>query len=419
MRSPRRTAAALTLAALLAGSGCTGAEEPREPRESLSASAATSDGPPPGMDESLRDEALALVDAREQALLDSDREAFLATVDPEAKGFEELQGRWFDNLAELPLRDVSLELGDESVMGRVAGEGDLQLPVDFTMRLDGFDRKPVTRRMIYTMVRRDGEVLLAEDRNVQIEAFTRWTPAPWDVTDIEVRRSAGVLGIFDRKTVQDADEVMPDLQDAAEVVRSHVPRWSGRFVAYDISDLQAMDRMSDMEVDDTAGVAFPVLADTDGPVAAFRFMVNPASVGDPLARGIIFRHELVHVALGMSDQRSPTWLREGIAEYVARSVLPLADRRAEAAQQVGHVEPRRLEPSRKFYTRDPAISYALAALVCDYLATTRGEDVLWDLVATYRRADYTLWSETEAIARRELGASTRDLVAAAQAWSRG
>ena len=417
MRSPRRSAAALLLAVLLAALvSCTGKDRSEE---APSPGGASSDAPPPGMDESLRDEALAIVDAREEALVGGDRDAFLASVDPAAKDFATSQAQWFDNLAELPLADVSLELGDDDVMSRVAGDGDLQLPVDLTMRLEGFDRRPVTRRMVYTFVRGDDDVLLADDRNIQIEAHTGWLPAPWDLTEIEVRRDGGVLGIFDRETVATADEVMADLQDAGDVVRRHVPRWSGRFVAYVVSDLQAMDRMSAMTVDRTAGVAFPVLADPDGPVAAFRFMVNPAHVGDPVERDVVFRHELVHVALAGSDRRSPKWLSEGVAEYVGRSVLPLDIRRRVAVEQVGSVRPRALEPSQRFYTRRPAVNYGLAALVCDYLATTRGEDVLWDLVRTFRTSRYTLWPETEAITRRELGSSTRDLVAAAQAWARG
>ncbi len=58
------------------------------------------------MDESLRDAALELVDERETALVAGDREAFLATVDPDAHDFARTQARWWDNLALLPVTDV-------------------------------------------------------------------------------------------------------------------------------------------------------------------------------------------------------------------------------------------------------------------------------------------------------------------------
>lgn len=377
-----------------------------------------SSGAPAGMDESLRDAALEVVEARERALVDGDREAFLATVDPDELGFSATQARWFDNLAQLPVTDVSYELGDEDVMTRVAGEGDLQLPVDFTMRLRGFDRRPVTQRMVWTFVRNGDDALLAEDRNTQIDAQTGWTPAPWDLAHIDVRRSGGILAVFDEDTAEHGSYVMSDLAEATAVVRRHLPEWSGKFVAYGISDVTALDRMSAMTVEDTAAVAFPVLARPGGPAAAYRFAVNPTVVGDVLSRGRVFRHELVHVALGTTDDRSPLWLVEGTAEYVARSVLPVDDRRRIAAQELFGIAGRALEPSRRFYTRDAGVNYALSSLVCDYLASTRGEDVLWDLVRTFRAARFSTWAESEDVVRRELGLSTDELSAQALVWAR-
>ena len=99
---------------------------------------------PAGKDESLREEALALLDERERALADGDREAFLATVDPDELGFSATQARWFDNLARLPVGDVSFELGDEDALADDSDDGELRLPVEFTMRLRGFDGRPVT-----------------------------------------------------------------------------------------------------------------------------------------------------------------------------------------------------------------------------------------------------------------------------------
>ena len=409
MRASRAWLACLLLLPLAA---CRTADEPAPAKPPQRSEA------PAGMDESLRDAALALVETRERALRSGDRGAFLDTVDPDELGFSATQARWFDNLALLPVGDVSYELGDEGVMTQVSGDGDLQLPVDFTMRLRGFDKHAVTQRMVWTFVRSGDEVLLANDRNLQIDAKTGWTPAPWDLAHIDVRRSGGILAVFDEDTVEHADYVMDDLAAATEVVGRHLPDWSRRFVAYGTSDVTALDKMSDMTVEDTAGVAFPVLSREGGPVAAYRFLVNPNVVGDVLSRDYVFRHELVHVALGTSDDRSPVWLAEGAAEYVSRSVLPVDQRRLISAGQLGSTAGRTLEATRRFYTRDPAVNYALAALVCDYLATTRGEEVLWDLVRTFRTARFSSWAESEDVVRRELGLSTEELSAEALAWAR-
>lgn len=372
---------------------------------------------PPGKDESLREQALALIDERERALVAGDREAFLASVDPDELGFFATQSRWFDNLARLPVGDVSYELGDEEVMAKVGGRGDLQLPVEFTMRLRGFDSRPVTQQTVWTFVRNGEDVVLADDRDPRLDERAGWIPAPWDLAHIEVRRSGGILAVFDEDTREHATYVMSDLAAATAVVKRHLPSWSGRYVAYGTSDTTAIDEMSAMAVDDTAGVAFPVLAREGGPVAAYRFAVTPTVVGDVVSRGLVFRHELVHVALGTTDDRAPVWLAEGAAEYVARSTIPLDERRRIAAYQLGATTGRRLEPSGRFYTRDPGLNYNLAAVVCDYLATTRGEATLWNLVRTFHTAR-TSWAGTEAVVRRELGLSTEELSTQALAWAR-
>lgn len=414
MHASRVWLACLLLAPTLA---CRAGGDP-PPDDTPGATSSQRSEAPAGKDESLREDALALIDERERALASGDREAFLATVDPDELGFSATQARWFDNLARLPVGDVSYELGDDDVMTKVAGEGDLQLPVEFTMRLRGFDSRPVTQQTVWTFVRRGDDVLLADDRDRRLDARTGWIPAPWDLAHIEVRRSGGILAVFDEDTSEHATYVMSDLADATAVVRRHLPSWSGRYVAYGTSDTTAIGRMSAMTVDDTAGVAFPVLAREGGPVAAYRFAVNPTVVGDVVSRGQVFRHELVHVALGATDDRSPVWLAEGVAEYVARSTIPVDERRRIAAYQLSGATGRTLEPSRSFYTGDPGLNYSLAALACDYLATTRGEAALWDLVRRFRAAPVTSAVGTEDVVRRELGLSTAELTTQALAWAR-
>ncbi len=413
MRASRALLACLLLLPTLAcqAGGRPSADSPASDRPDRSAA-------PAGTDASLRERALALLDERERALADGDRDAFLATVDPDEIGFSATQARWFDNLARLPLSDVSFELGDEDALADDFDDGELRLPVEFTMRLRGFDSRPVTDEMVWTFVHEDDDVLLTGDRDERVDLVNGWIPAPWDLAHIEVRRSGGILAVFDEDTSAHATYAMSDLADATAAVRRHFPDWSGRYVAYGTSDTTAIAEMSGMTVAQTAGVAFPVLARPDGPVAAYRFAVNPTVVGDVLARGLVFRHELAHVALGATDDRSPVWLMEGAAEYVARSTIPVAERRRIAAYQLGGTSARTLEPTRTFYTGDPTSSYNLAAVVCDYIATTRGETALWDLVRTFRTARFFSWAQTEDVVRRELGLSTKELSAQALAWAR-
>lgn len=375
---------------------------------------------PAGMDESLRDAALALVERREQALADGDRDAFLATVDPAAEEFARTQARWWDNVAQLPATDFALDLGDEGVMTRISGDGDLQLPVDFTMRLDGYDEGAVTQPLVCTFVGDADEVLLTSDRNLQSDAFTGWVPAPWDVTAITVEDSDGVLSVFDDGTAGDAERVHADIVAARDAIRPLLPPWSGRVVAYDISDVDAIDEMSAMTIEDTAGVAFPVTRRPGSKRSvAYRFAVNPAHTEGEEWRGILLRHELVHVALGDADDRSPTWLTEGAAEHVAyAATYDEVTRRRSLAEALAGATPRSLATGRDFYQRDPRLNYDLAHLACAYLAGTRGEEALWDLVRSFRRHEALFPGDVEDLVRAEVGLSTRGLVTEALAWAR-
>jgi hypothetical protein len=98
--------------------------------------------------------------------------------------------------------------------------------------------------------------------------------------------------------------------------------------------------------------------------------------------------------------------------------MPVDERRRIAAYQLAAASARTLEPTRSFYRGDPTLSYNLAAVVCDYIATTRGEAALWDLVRAFRTARIFSAAQTEGVVRRELGLSTEDLSAQSLAWAR-
>src|SRR5688572_30680984 len=135
MRAIRAWLACLALLLMVPVAGCQ--DDTATQEQSAPVTLHRRPAPPPGADESMREAALALVDAREEALRNGDRDAFLATVDPDDLGFSSTQARWFDNLALLPVVDVSIELGDEGVLADVDREGGLQLPIELTMRLEG------------------------------------------------------------------------------------------------------------------------------------------------------------------------------------------------------------------------------------------------------------------------------------------
>ena len=247
-------------------------------------------------------------------------------MDDDELQFVATQARWFDNLAAMPVGGLRLEPVDGRAAGAEATDGELRLPVDFTMRLVGFEERSVTQRLLYTFRQVDGEVRLVNDRDAARDRRAGWLPDPWDVDDVVVRESGSILAFFDEETAPYADSVMTDLGASQETVLAAVPEWSGQLVAYDISDLTGLEERSPMRVWETGGVAYPVpVRPGSRRIAAYRFIVNPEVAHNSLRREFLLRHELAHVALASRDDHSPRWLAEGAAEYVSRTQYPARD----------------------------------------------------------------------------------------------
>lgn len=401
---------AALLAAVCCGA-CTGAEDKQpastEPAEPLSAT-------------QFKDAALEIVEQREAALQDGDREAFLATVDDDELQFVATQSRWFDNLALMPLADLRLEVMDKPAPD--AEEGELQLPVDFTMRLDGFEERSVTQRLLYTFRQVDGAVGLVNDRNAQRDLRTGWLPDPWDVGDVVVRESGSILAFFDEETSPYADAVMKDLKASQKTVLAAVPDWSGMLVAYDISDLTGLEKRTPMQVWETGGVAYPVFVRPGSDeVAAVRFIVNPDVVHNSLKREFLLPHELAHVALGTRDDASPRWLTEGAAEYVSRTAFSVEEQREMAGFAVDYLDITApfLVNGSDFYA-NPNVNYETASAACTYLAATRGPETLWALMDAFTAAGPGLSAaQVDAVLLREIGVDSAVLARAAITWANG
>jgi hypothetical protein len=414
-----RPAGRLRISALLAAlallAGCTTrVEEPKpapqsDARPSASATQAAQD----------RADAVRIMRERATALRSGDEKAFLATISPTDPAFVKKQTQYFDNLAKLPVTHLSMRVGDQDKMMQITAEGDYQLPVDFTMQLQGYDIRPVTIPLVYTYTRRAGSLLLSNDRNPQNDV--RWRPAPWDVTAIDVRRTPHLLGIFDSKTVVDADAVMSDLQDAMDAIDPLVPPWRQRVVVYDISDLDGLDKMSLMQVNNTAGVEFDVNSKAGGGrFAGSRIAVNPSAT-DATSRAHVLRHEMVHASLGALDESSPTWLVEGTAEALARTVFTTESLQAQARSVLSGTKARPLASGRDFYQVRPTQNYELGSLVCTYLIDTRGREMLWTLMRAFVQAvkhhDIVAAGDIDTVTKRVLGLTTKELATAALDWA--
>jgi hypothetical protein len=405
-RAERRwegSAAVLVLVLLLAGLvGCTPQREDGGPPEVVKVPA------------SADPQIARLLQRRARAVRNGDLPAFLADVDERRPRFRARQERYFLNLRELPLQVFRYALDDGL---STLADGRLQAVVELRLQLRGYDAAPVRSRALFTFRQEgDGTWLLAEDRDRRFEADNDVEPQPWDLMRIEVATGDGVLGVFDRRSVDAAYRIIAAIEDGIDQVAAEVPmEWSERVVVYALSDLTVLASLDNLPGGDPNrldGVAFPVRVAEDSPrLAGTRFMLHPRMIfRDDAIRSRLVRHELTHVAIGRRDDRVPTWLAEGIAEYVSVQAIPEHERKiSREALELAMAGPTALPRDAVFNGESSGANYGLAWFACEYVADTFGVESLWRLLDAMRAGDGTPEGEQDLVLREVLGIDSAEL----------
>ena len=336
---------------------------------------------PPDLDQAFT----ATLEERATSLLSRDRAAFLTGIDHADPGFVTAQGGYFDNLAQLPLRQFAYEL-DRSSM--VREDDEYWVVVEVTMQLEGFDPHPVVTRDRFRFAKtKDDRYVVSSVTDPEWEQANDQQKQPWDMVPVLARTRPGVLGIFDQESVGAAEPLMDSIEQGIENVSARVPYdWRGSVVVYALSDTKFLASLDDLPGGDPEkldGVAFPVMAgDEEGQVVATRFALHPSMLSQPgIERDRLVRHELTHVALGRRDDKAPAWLSEGIAEWV--SVQPLTPELRRLPQEaLGEAEAgvRGLPGDGTFNDADSSAHYGLSWWACEYLVAGFGPESLWRLL---------------------------------------
>jgi hypothetical protein len=369
---------------------------------------------PPDTRSALEADLDTLLGTRARAVRTGNLNAFLEGVDNDRPKFLARQERYFLNLRELPLGvfRYSLEAGVVSLPdGRVQGV------VQLHMRLSGYDARPVRRAALFTFRHLPGGTwVLSEDRNRTFEKDNDIEPQPWDLMRIQVKEGDGVLGVFDEESIDAAYQIIDEIEDGIRVIKEEVPlSWSGRVVVYALSDLRVLSGLEDLPGGDPNrldGVAFPVRVSRESPrLAAIRFMLHPRMIyRNDETRSRLVRHELTHVALGRRDDRVPTWLSEGLAEYVSvQPIVPyerMISRQALEAAQAGVDY---LPLDTEFNGPASGANYGLAWYACEYIAHAFGEKTLWQLFDVMRAGDGTSETEEDAVLEQVIGIDGTEL----------
>lgn len=362
-------------------------------------------------------EVRAVLKQRVRAVRRDDVEAFLDDLvdDPVLRRD---QRDYFESLRQLPLARFGYALDDDAVTA--GGSGVVATP-SVIVELDGFDAAPVRTPVRMTFVReQDGVLRIASARDEEYERERDVVPQPWDTVPVQVLSGDGVLGIFDRDSWRQAEEIVAEVEQAVAEVSAVLPQpWSERVVVYALSDTSFLSRLPDLPGDDPEqldGVAFPVpVRPGADEYAGTRFLLHPRILqrgADMRAR--LIRHELVHVALGRMDDRVPTWLSEGLAEYV--SVRPLApqDRMiSQAAVAAAQRGVDALPPDATFNGPESSVHYGISWFACEYLASVYGEATLWHLFDEMRADGGVAESDQDQVLLDVLGIDGATLARAA------
>ncbi len=395
-------AALVLLAAVLTGCGLGGDDYP--------------DGTTTASQTELQTEVRQLLKERVRAVRRGDEAAFLDRLvdDPLLRRD---QRDYFANLAQLPLARFGYALGEDAV---TSAPGRITAQVDIVMELDGFDDAPVRTPTRMTFVReQDGVLRIVAARDEEYERERHAVPQPWDTVPVQIRQGSGVLGVFDRDSWRHADEIVDEVEQGIAEVSAELPdAWSRHVVVYALSDTSFLARLPDLPGGDPEqldGVAFPVpIRPRADEYAGTRFLLHPRILErSPVMRSRLIRHELVHVALGRTDDRVPTWLSEGLAEYV--SVRPLApqerliSRDAVAAARNGLTG---LPADATFNGQQSSANYGIAWYACEYIASVYGEAALWRLFDDMRADGGVSDADQDTVLVRVLGVDAATLARA-------
>jgi hypothetical protein len=320
------------------------------------------------------------------ALADRDPAAAEKLADPDDEAARTLLTGLAENARALRVADLDLRFVDEDLaLSASLPDGQWAAAVDTTWRFAGFDTSPSRAEVTFTFAADGDRAAL-----VGIGGGARRTPL-WLRGPLQVSRTPGTLVMVDG-TAQTLQRYAGLARRAVPVVRRVLPGWRDGLVVEVPASATDLDGTLGAEPGEYAAIA-AVTTTPDGSVegdAPVHVFVNQEVFGPlkPQGAQVVMSHEATHVATDAVHARTPLWLLEGFADYVAlRDVdLPLAVTAGQIIRQVRRDGAPRALPGRSDFdttTTHLGATYEAAWIACRLLARIGGEPALADL---YRRA---------------------------------
>lgn len=379
-RLPSRLAGIVagSLAAALLVSGCSGSTRVAlPPVPGASSGAGRAPAAPAAVPAPLEHAVRDLFTVRFAGLERGDRSGWLGGV----------RGGWlaaeqrviFDRMRALGVSDLRVAAVSRSGADDVPGTAERRVQVRCSYRLAGFDTSPREFALDVTVAGTTATtagVTLTASRPAD-------RPEPWDLPDLQVRRTAGML-VAVSGTGSRAEDVAADAAAAARRVAAVLGRPRPAVVVAPSTDALAA-RLLGRDPGGLDGVS----AVTDGPLEgglahADRVVIVPSAWSSlsTTGREVVLAHELTHVTTrAETGSEAPLWLSEGLAEYVAYDGVPLPEATI-VAPALGQVrrsgQPTQWPADAQFEpgsATQPA-AYGLALLACRSIAERHGQAAL-------------------------------------------
>jgi hypothetical protein len=353
----------------------------------------------------------SLLARRSRAILDHDRGALLATIDPTEHRFAATQVRMLANLRQVPIASWNYRIGQVHAAASAEAAATYPVPtytpmVSLHYRIKGFDTTATDLRQYPTFTLRGGHWYLASLDDFATDGSVSATDL-WDYGPVDVVRRPDVL-------VLGPPSMLGTMQQVADDLHASIPRvtsvwgtgWARRVVAEvprtqrelgaitsDTGDLSQLAALSSAEISSTAGHPAPVGA---------RISLNPRTWPslDELGRLVVLTHELTHVASrGDTGSQTPRWLQEGFADYVGfhgTRIAPTVVAKELAAQVRAGRLPRALPADHSFAGSSPRLaeSYEEGWLACRLIAARAGQPAL---VRFYRQVGTARTGQARAV----------------------
>lgn len=286
-------------------------------------------------------------------------------------------------LSSLPANAESLKVEDftlryvDAVTG-INAAGEWTAAVDATWRFDGYDESPARAEILVDFVTSKGQTTIAG-----VGGGDRRTPV-WMAGPVSVRTSADTLVLVAGEGRR-IDDYQREAEKAIPTVRKVLDDWDGGLVIEVPANAAGVDQALAADDGRYANIA-AVTASVDGVIAPdspVHVFMNPDIFGqlDDQGAQVVMSHEAVHVATDAPTSRTPLWLLEGFADYVAlRDVdLPMSTTAAQIAAQVRESGlPQDLPDDVSFDTDETHLgaAYEAAWIACRVLADRGGEAAL-------------------------------------------